>query len=84
MKKMRTVQKKNKNPKMASNRPIIEKWYTNIHGESVVKKMEGHKQNMKFLKPKVLYIPESWSEGIPASEIGIDAARISSTRRGVI
>ena len=52
MKKMRTVQKnKNKNPKMASNRPI-EKWYTNIHGESVVKKMEGHKQNMKFLKQK--------------------------------
>ena len=45
---MRTVQKKNKNPKMASNRPIIEKWYTNIHGESVVKKMEGHKKNMKL------------------------------------
>ena len=48
---MRTVQKKNKNPKIASNRPI-EKWYTNIHGESVVKKMEGHKQNMKFFKTK--------------------------------
>ena len=48
------------------------------------KKWKDTNRTWSFLKPKVLYIPESWSEGIPASEIGIDAARISSTRRGVI